>query len=65
MEEPIIINHHEALLEMCLRNALRLARGEIHYTLELGDQLQFAYKNSSGNTRKILKSVFRDLGILD
>lgn len=58
MKEPIVINDKQALLEMCLRNALRYARGEIQYTLALHDQLEYAYEHSNKNTKEVMKTIF-------
>jgi len=57
-EEPIIINRNKALLDMCLRNAVRYARGEVKYTMDLHNQLQFAYDHCSEMTRQVMKQIF-------
>jgi len=54
-------NDKDALLDLCLRNALRFARGEIPYSRRLEDQMKFAYENCSKNTREVMKVIF-DLG---
>lgn len=59
MTESIhITNEKKALVDMCLRNAIRYARGEIIYTMALHDQLQYAYDNSNKNTREVMKTIF-------
>lgn len=58
MSDITYVNHKQALLDLCLRNALLFAIGEIKYTKALGDQIQFAIENSNKNTREILKKVF-------
>lgn len=57
-DEPIIFNQKKAILDMCLRNAVRFARGEIQYTMDLHNQLQFAYENCSKSTREVMKTIF-------
>lgn len=58
MNEPIVLNDKQAMLELCLRNALKYATGEIKYTMALHDQLQYAYEHSNKNTRDVLKTIF-------
>lgn len=58
MSDIIYKNDKSAILDLCLRNAIRYARGEIKYTLQLEDQLKFAYENCGENTRQIMKTIF-------
>jgi len=58
-------NDKDAILDLCLRNALRFAIGEIKYTMALGDQLKFAMENSNKETRQLLHDVFQNRGVLD
>jgi hypothetical protein len=58
-------NDKDALLDLCLRNALKFAMGEIKYTRSLGDQLKFAFENSNQSTRDLMKSVFQNRGFLE
>lgn len=58
MSDIIFKNDKQALLELCLRNAIKFARGDIKYTLALGDQLKFAFENSNRNTRDFMKVIF-------
>jgi len=51
-------NDKDAILDLCLRNAIKYARGEITYTLALNDQMKFAYENCNHNTREIFKVIF-------
>ena len=48
----------EAVLELCLRNALRYAQGEMKYTRDLHAQMQYAYKHSRPSTKALLKTIF-------
>lgn len=57
-EEPIIQNDKKLWLDLCLRNAVRYARGEIKYTRDLHNQLIYAYENCGYNTRQVMKQIF-------
>lgn len=46
------------LIELCLRNALRYARGEIKYNHDLHLQLQYAYDNVNPMMKSVMKSIF-------
>lgn len=58
-------NDKDAILDMCLRNAVRYARGEIKYTTDLHAQLKYAYDNSNNNTRSVMKTIFDIVGLED
>jgi hypothetical protein len=58
-------NDKEALLDLCLRNALKFAMGEIKYTRSLGDQLKFAFENSNQSTRDLMISLFKNRGLIE
>jgi hypothetical protein len=55
----------QAVIELCLRNALRYARGEIKYTNDLHAQLKYAYENSSPAVRDVMHTVFDILKLDD
>lgn len=54
----IFLNHRQALLELCSRNALRYARGESKLTMDLQNQLEFLYYNSTDETKELLGKLF-------
>ena len=71
MSEPLIfLNHRQSLLELCKRNAMRYAIGEMTLTMDLQAQLEFMYENSNQQDRELFDTVFSivhhiDKGLLD
>lgn len=68
MNDITFISHRKALIDLCLRNAMRYAVGEIKYSHDVHIQLQYAYRESNETTRELLRSVFANnkyIGDLD
>ena len=65
MNDITFINDKQALLDMCLRNATKLAIGDIEINHDLRLQLDFAYHESNEQTKELLDALFRNKGLLD
>ena len=61
----IFLNQKQALLDLCSRNALRYARGEGKLTMDLQNQLQFLYENSTLETKELLDKLFEIRGDIE
>jgi hypothetical protein len=66
----IFLNHKQSLLDLCERNALRYAIGEINLTMDLHAQLEFLYENSNSQKKELLDTIFQivhhiEKGLLD
>lgn len=64
MSTPNFFKDKEAILNLCLRNAIKFAIGDIRYTRDLANQLKFAYENSNRETRDLLQAIFKNEGYL-
>lgn len=58
-------NDKDAILDLCLRNALRYARGDIRYTTDLHAQLKYAHENCTPIVREVLHNIFDILKLDD
>ena len=65
MNDITFMNEKQALLDMCLRNATKLAIGDIEINHDLRLQLDFAYHESNEQTKELLDALFRNKGLLD
>ena len=65
MNDITFVNHRQALLDMCLRNATKLAIGDIEMNHDLRLQLDYAYHEVNKETRELLDALFRNKGLLD
>ena len=62
MTDPIIINHKQALLDMCERNLAKYAIGDIKFSYDIHLQYQFVMENSNELTREVLRDIFQIMG---
>lgn len=58
MSDVTFVNHRQALIELCMRNAMRYARGEIKYNHDLHLQMTYAYRESNQFTKELLIQLF-------
>lgn len=59
LSDITFISHRKALVELCLRNALKFAMGDVPYSTDLCKQIEYAYQESSEPTRDLMRSIFR------
>jgi len=64
MSDITFVNHRSALIDLCMRNAWKLAVGELEYNHDLGIQIDYAYRESNQQTKELLESIFRNTGVL-
>jgi len=60
--DPIIINHRQALLDMCERRLVKYAIGDLKYSHDIQLQYQFIMENSNELTREVLRDIFQIMG---
>lgn len=58
MSDITFVNHRQALIDLCMRNATKFARGEIKYNHDFHLQMQYAYRESNKFTKELLVALF-------
>ena len=51
----------EPFLELCLRNAMRYATGDIQFNKDIMLQIWYAYEHTHGATKEIIRKVFLEM----
>lgn len=60
-DEPIIINHKQALLELCARNIIKYRRGLIRFNHDLKLQIQYFAKEAP---KEMLSYVLDEISMI-
>ena len=65
MNDPIIINYQKSLLELCERNVMRYAIGDMKFTKDIQKQIEYVLEKSNKETVELMKDIFKYKGMIE